>query len=766
MQKQEILDLLDRECKQAFEGAKRLAWTSGGIVTPAHVLSALLDTQACAQPRSDEFEAALNSLLAAARSRILAEQPISLSGVTVPRETQELIERAGVLARSEGRRATPVDLLNSVLASDAVKNEFNGEVQEFHRALRESQVGASRLQSLGGALSEFCDEVTGCSRGVSPICFVGRGREVTAILETLCRKLKSNPLLIGRPGVGKTAIVRAVARTLAEGDVPARLRGKRILEVSRLRLLADARLAGEIEERLKHLLAEASRAGDVILFFDEMHTLLGAGGPSGTGDVANLLKSALSRGEIVCIGATTLSEYYKYIAPDEAFARRFSTITIEEPSLMETRAILLGARAAFESYHGLIIDDDAIELILEFAARYLASRCFPDKGLDLLDKAAAKASLAQSGRLTHRQIAESLSELTGLPFDTMDEDPAVRFDKLEGFLNASVPGQPDASREIARLVKIAKLRLELRPERPDGVFLFVGAEEDAKPEMASALAEFLYGSRGKMFEFDMSQFTQEWSMSRLIGAEPGYVGYADRAGVLSKIVEENPHSVLFFQSMDLAHRAVQEFLAQAFERGVFSDATGARIYLSNTSVVISLSQSDEGGKHSDIGFSPHPADGRAGRPETMRLVDPLRAAIDEVIEFKPPDREATKEIIALRLSSLRARIESERCVSLEMDPELPAYLAGRLSVEPKGLAGLDRLLQEVIVIPLTRVALHPHHRDVDERAAGSEPDEIHLGPSSPDTAGTRDQRGTFTPARTLVSVRIDAGAVKVMTRGE
>ena len=518
-------------------------------------------------------------------------------------------------------------------------------------------------------------------------------------------------------------MVIAVASRLCGGNVPKRLRGKRILEVSRLRLLADAKFAGETEERLKKLLEDVRRAGDVILFFDEIHTLLSAGGAGGTGDIANLLKSSLSKGEITCIGATTLAEYYKYIARDEALARRFSTITIEEPSREETGRILLEARSAFEAYHSVKIDDDIIELIVELAERYLQSRSFPDKAFDLLDKAAAKATLAGDDRLNREFVTETLAETTGLPLEMMEEDPAERLDRLEDFLNSAVPGQQRAARDIARLVRIAKLGLEIRPEQPDGVFLFVGPDGVGKHEMAIALAKFLYGSGRKMIEFDMSQFTEAWSISRLIGAEPGYVGYGDRSGLLSKAAEDNPHSVLYFRNIDLAHAIVQQFLGEAFEQGRFTDATGARISLSNTTVVMSLSQMGETIKHTHMGFV-HESDsddrrltGDLKRTGSLRLRErgsgfgineSLAATLDEVIEFQVLDPAATERIISERLSELSARLKNSQPVVISMAPQLASFFAKQLASERKSLAQLERLLQETIIIPFT-------HLDLDAR---------------------------------------------------
>ncbi len=579
------------------------------------------------------------------------------------------------------------------------------------------------MRALTGALNDYCCDLAEDSRESSSHPFVGRKREITAVLETLCRKLKSNPLLIGKPGVGKTALVTAVASRLWDGDVPQRLRGKRILEVSRLRLLADAKFAGETEERLKTLLEDVRRAGDVILFFDEIHTLLSAGGAGGTGDIANLLKSSLSKGEITCIGATTIAEYYKYIARDEALARRFSTITIDEPSPEETRGILLETRSAFESYHGLKIDDEIIALIVELADRYLQSRSFPDKALDLLDKAAAKATIAGHPDLTRECVTETLSETTGLPLEMMDEDAGDRLERLEDLLNATVPGQQRAARDVARVVRIAKLGLEIRPEQPDGVFLFVGLEGVGKHEMATELAKFLYGSSQKMIEFDMSQFTEAWSISRLIGAEPGYVGYGDRSGLLSKAAQDNPHSVLYFRNIDLAHTVVQQFLGEAFEQGRFTDATGSRISLSNTTVVMSLSQINETTKHPRMGFVHN------GESDDRRLTGDLRktgslnlrergsgfgineslaAQIDEVIEFQVLDRTATVRIIAERLDALSARLTSSQPVVINMRPELASFFADRLASERKSLAQLERLLQETIIIPFTHLRLDRH----------------------------------------------------------
>ena len=749
MQREQLLSFLDQQALDTFEAAKRLALSRGGILSPLHILVAVIESQYGSVSVDSE------RLLTTAREALAARYSGAAESITVSKETQSIIVEAARLAEQEGHdRASNSHLLRSAINSETVKNALGEEACLKLNALSSSGEGEletngdhstsptatsvvsalPEARALTGVLSEYCADLAEESRESSSHPFVGREREITAVLETLCRKLKSNPLLIGKPGVGKTALVTAVAARLCGGDVPKRLRGKRILEVSRLRLLADAKFAGDTEERLKRLLQEVRSSGDIILFFDEIHTLLGAGGAAGTGDIANLLKSSLSKGEITCIGATTLAEYYKYIARDEALARRFSTITIEEPTADEARRILLQTRETFESYHGVKIDDDTIALIVELADRYLQSRSFPDKAFDLLDKAAAKATLAGHDKLTRECVTETLSETTGLPLDMMEEDPAKRLERLEDFLNSVVPGQQRASRDVARVVRIAKLGLEIRPEQPDGVFLFVGPEGVGKHEMAMALAKFLYGSTQKMIEFDMSQFTEPWSISRLIGAEPGYVGYSDRSGLLSKAAEDNPHSVLYFRNIDLAHAVVQQFLGEAFEQGRFTDASGARISLSNTTVVMSLSQISESSKHLHMGFAPVPESEERRLTGDLRrtgslhirergagfgINESLAATIDEVIEFQVLDREATLRIIAERLDALKARLISTQTVMINIDPQLVSLFADQLISERKSLAQLERILQETIIIPFTQLHL-------DRHSSGSRPEVLIL----------------------------------------
>ncbi|PYP87073.1 MAG: hypothetical protein DMF61_10500 [Blastocatellia bacterium AA13] len=711
--KEELLNLLGSDALDVFNAARRLAYMRGGVVSPLHLVNAGLEfllTLSSKRPQELQTEA-FRRLFTTINSKLAQIYPSSPEAILVPRETQDLIADASRLARSSGQRLASAAHLFSA-AFDAVERslpqadlplaELNDIAMQWINASGD-RADTGSITSVSGplrsaAIEAFCKEVVPARRETYSHQIVGREREITALVEILCRKLKSNPLLIGRPGVGKTVLVTALADTISKGLVPERLKDKRIVEVSRINLLAEAKYSGEVEDRLKRLFDDVSRAGNIILFFDELHTLFGAGGPAGTGDVANLIKSALSSGEITCIGATTLAEYFKYVARDEALARRFTTISVQEPSAKETARILIETRDSFESFHRVTISDDVVLQVVETAGRYLHSRAFPDKAFDLLDRVLVKSALSGLRSVNREVIDRTVSEMTGLPLEILDSNPAERLDGLEAFLEAAVPGQNQAAREITRVIRIAKLGLDVHPERPDGVFLFIGPEGVGKVEMAAALASYLFGSSEKMIEFDMSQFSESSSLSRLIGAEPGYVGYGDRSGLLSRALQDHPHSLLLLKNIDLANVTVQQFLADAFERGSFTDACGSDLSLSNATVIMTISS--VGGNHPQIGFL---ASSNNHAALSGRIIEPLSARVDEAIEFCPLDQDAIYRTISLRLERLRVRLEAAQCVTVSMHADLIPALAERLKRETNCLAGLDRLLQDLIILPFSRL---------------------------------------------------------------
>ncbi len=730
---------MNRDAREVFNSARRLAHARGGVVSPLHLFRAALENLLTGGPEveADACVEGPRLLLRTIQASLTESHPEPSESILVPRETQDVIARASRLAREEGLllaapehlllscledvgRALPLDVSQAAVIEGFAKRRLSSSKPCVSASGSEiGPVVHPPRPLIPGAMEQFCSEVSGEQPSGRPHRIVGRDREITALVETLCRKLKNNPLLIGKPGVGKTALVTALAEKISNGSAPARLRGKRIMEVSRINLLAESKYAGDIEERLKRLFEEVRGAGNVILFFDELHTLFGAGGPAGTGDVANLLKSSLSEGGVTCIGATTLAEYFKYVARDEALARRFTTITVDEPSAQETTRILIETRGSFESFHGVRIDEQTVAHLVEAAGSYLHARHFPDKAFDLLDKVLVKSSLSGLDRVSRGVIDKTVSEMTRLPLEILESNLTERLEGLEAFLDAEVPGQSQAAHDIARVIRITKLRLDVNPERPDGVLLFSGPEGAGKREMAAALAAYLFGSPDKMVEFDLSQFSERSSVSRLIGAEPGYIGYGDRSGLLSRAVEDHPHAVLLFQNIDLADAVIQQFLADAFLRGGFTDASGSEISLSNETVIMTISRMNEN-KAAGIGFLTQTRNSHEG-PD--RLIEPLAALVDEAVEFRPLNQLAMERVVQLRLEKLRKRMEDAQPVKVAIDPGLHKLLAERLKAENKTLAALDRLLQDLIILPFSRLRIDPpdgSHERINIGLGGSE----------------------------------------------
>ena len=380
-------------------------------------------------------------------------------------------------------------------------------------------------------LDRYSRDLTRLAREGSLHPIIGRDREIAATIEILCRTIKRNPILVGEPGVGKTALAEGLAQHIIDGTVPPLLRGQRLVELSISSLVEGASQVGEFEKRLQHLVAEVQAAGDVILFIDEAHALMGAGGAYGLQDAATILKPALARGDIVCIGSTTTHEYRKYIEKDGALARRFQPVRIQEPERESVLRILGMLKSRFEGHFGIVIPQDLIGETYDLAKNYLKNRYFPDKAIDLLERAASRAMLSDKDdtTLTVDTMLSVLSDMTGIPLEKLDQGEMERYLRMEEVLRTRVIGQDQAIGSVAGLVRLTKRRLDLDPKRPDGVFLFVGPAGVGKTELAKALTEFLFGDEDRLIRLDMSEYSSEYAISRLIGSPPGYVGY-DQAG--------------------------------------------------------------------------------------------------------------------------------------------------------------------------------------------------------------------------------------------
>ncbi len=504
---------------------------------------------------------------------------------------------------------------------------------------------APRDKKSGKTMEEFTRDLTAAAREGKLDPVIGRSEEIQRVVQILSRRTKNNPVLIGEPGVGKTAIAEGLAERIVSADVPEELLDKRILSLDLSGMVAGTKYRGEFEERIKNTLEEVKKAGNVILFIDELHTIVGAGSAEGAVDAANILKPALSRGEIRVIGATTLNEYRKYIEKDAALERRFQPVTVGEPSREASVQILMGLKDRYEQHHHLTITDEAVKAAVELSARYINDRYLPDKAIDLMDEAASRVRLEaeamspdlksleekittlhreksqaiaaqdyekaaqlrdieknyqeqvdierenwrkqrqQSGRaVTADDIASVVSGWTGIPVTRLTEDEGQRLLHLEDTLHQRVVGQDEAVAAVARAIRRGRVGLK-DPKRPIGSFLFLGPTGVGKTELCKALAEAMFGDENAMIRIDMSEYMERHTVSRLVGSPPGYVGH-EEGGQLTEKVRRKPYSVVLFDEIEKAHEDVWNILLQILEDGVVTDSQGRRVDFKNTVIVM------------------------------------------------------------------------------------------------------------------------------------------------------------------------------------
>lgn len=577
------------------------------------------------------------------------------------------------------------------------------------------------------------DLVSAAKRGMlDPV--IGREAETERLIGILSRRQKNNPCLVGEPGVGKTAVVEGLALRLAEGNVPLLLRGKTIVSLDLGSMIAGAKYRGEFEERLKNAMAEAVAHPEIILFIDEIHTIVGAGAAEGAVDAANIMKPALSRGQIQVVGATTMTEYRRHIEKDAALARRFQPLTVEEPTEEETLAILKGLRARYERHHGLRLTDEALHAAIRLSRRYLPDRFLPDKALDLIDEAAARMHMRaeEQPRLLHEleermtaaaaekeaciraqnfegaaaardrekglraeyeekkeawekktphpgigeaEIAATLTAWTGIPVENICEEESSRLARLESELSHRVIGQEEAVSRLSAAVRRSRLGLR-DPKRPIGSFLFLGPTGVGKTALSLALSEVLFGERQALFRIDMSEYMEKHSVSRLIGAPPGYVGY-EAGGVLTEAIRRRPYSVLLFDEIEKAHPDVLNILLQILEDGSLTDSQGKRADFSNAVIIMT---SNVGARDTHrLGFGEETdAAGRARLHEGLHgyFRPELLNRIDDILPFRPLDREACQRIVRLLLEESRTRAAAAG-IALEYDESAVALIAKR-----------------------------------------------------------------------------------------
>ena len=564
---------------------------------------------------------------------------------------------------------------------------------------------------------------------------IGRQEEIETVLRILSRKHKNNPALIGEPGVGKTAIVEGVAQYIAAGLVPEPLKDKRLMSLDMASVLAGTKYRGEFEERIRDILNEVRRAKNVILFIDEMHTIVGAGAAEGAIDGANLLKPALGRGEIQIIGATTLREYRKFIEKDGALERRFRCVQVREPTPRETAEILRGLRPGLEAHHGIPISEEAIFAAVEFSCRYLSDKFLPDKAVDLLDEGAACACLRSGGiwrkRELHRvpekgdyslaaairrrlgmgasgerivtqaDVAAAVADRTGIPVGALSVTEKERLRTLEQTLSRRVVGQEEAVGRICQAVRRGRSGIA-EGKRPVASMLFLGPTGVGKTELCKALAEGVYGSESAMIRVDMSEYMEKHSLSRLMGAPPGYVGH-EEGGELSERVRRRPYSLILLDELEKAHRDVCGILLQIMDDGILTDSMGRKVDFRNTLLVMTSNLGSGERNRGSLGFGEGKEEPGL-RALRERFPPEFLGRIDCVASFRPLGAEALEKIAALELNKLKQRTR-EQGLSLILDPGLCSWIAGQACNDPRGAREIRRLIRWEIEAPLASILM-------------------------------------------------------------
>ncbi|HTR93670.1 MAG TPA: ATP-dependent Clp protease ATP-binding subunit [Trebonia sp.] len=708
-----------------------------------------------------------DAMAAAIESRSRHGQPRDELPTLTPAAKRALLDARQISRAFGSSYIGPEHLLfalavNPDSAADRVLRDFHVSPE----ALRDAAIGgghgggaAASPPSSTPTVDQFGADLTALAREgrIDPV--VGRDQEIEQTVEVLSRRTKNNPVLIGEPGVGKTAIVEGIAQRIIDGDVPDTLRDKRLMQIDLGGLVAGTRYRGDFEERLKKVIDEIrAHSDELIVFIDELHTVVGAGGAEGAMDAANMLKPPLARGELHVIGATTISEYRKDIEKDAALERRFQPILVPEPSVSDTIEILRGLRDRYEAHHQIRFTDEALVAAAELSSRYITDRFLPDKAIDLIDQAGARVRLRTKtpprdrreaerrlGEL-HREkdeavaaedyaraaelrdqiaglsqqagapggktgeegekavpevgpsdIAEIVSRSTGIPVTQLTQEEKDRLLKLEQHLHQRVIGQDDAVAAVAEAVRRSRAGLG-DPHRPIGSFLFLGPTGVGKTELARALAEALFGSEGRMIRIDMSEFQERHTVSRLTGAPPGYVGY-EEAGQLTEAVRRTPYAVLLLDEIEKAHQDVFNILLQVLDDGRLTDGQGRTVDFKNTVVIMTSNLGSELIGRRRLGFE----GGTEGRETQERIMGLLRESfrpeflnrIDDIIIFRQLDETQLRQITRLLLQETTRRLHAQ-AITIQFTDEAVDWLARRGFQPEFGARPLRRTIQREV----------------------------------------------------------------------
>ncbi len=657
--------------------------------------------------------------------------------------------------------------------------DFNKTKREVLNLIEGSSAGAatksgstksdSGEKSKTPALDTFGRDLTQLAREGKLDPVIGREDEVERILQILCRRTKNNPILLGEPGVGKTAIVEGLAQRIVSEDIPELLQDKRLLSLDLAAIVAGTKYRGQFEERLKAIMQEIRRNRDVLIFIDELHTLVGAGAAEGAIDASNMLKPALSRGEIQCIGATTLEEYRKYIEKDGALERRFQSIIINQPTSDQTVQILKGLRPRYESHHNVIISDEALESSVSLSERYVTDRFLPDKAIDVIDEAGSRARLMANVKppmirelekeindleeelreLKHQQEFEKCKELkekrdskkeekdklleewteqknketmktissddvayivskwTGIPIVRLEEEESKKLIRMEDELGGRVISQKEAIESVSKAIRRSRSGLK-DPARPAGCFLFLGPTGVGKTELAKSLAEFLFGEEDALVRIDMSEYMEKYSVSRLMGAPPGYVGY-EEGGQLTEKVRQRPYSVVLLDEIEKAHPDVFSLLLQVFDDGRLTDSWGHVVNFRNTVLILTSNVGTKRLKQAkSMGFGVDEDPGSDYRSMKDKVMTDVKKVfnpefinrLDEIIVFHPLTQEDIFQILDIMMLRVNKRLE-EKNITLVLSDSVKEKLSEEGYDPEYGARPLRRVIQRHIEDPLS-----------------------------------------------------------------
>jgi len=690
-------------------------------------------------------------------------------------DARHIMEKAREEARRMGDEKIGTDhlLLGMILTPDSsafrILSRHGVTPEKVYESIKRVRAKGSSEEENVEALVRFTTDLTQLAREGKLMPVIDRDKEIKRLMQILSRKIKNNPVIVGDPGVGKTAIVEGLAQKIVSGDVPAFLKNVKILRLDMGRLIAGTRFRGDFEERLKKLIDEAkARRGEIILFIDEVHTVVGAGAAEGALDAANILKPELASGSLQIIGATTVEEYRKYIEKDKALERRFQPIFVKEPSIEETIEILRGLKKTFEEHHGVKITDDAIEAAAKLSERYITERFLPDKAIDLIDEAAAKVRLEttyppkemqetetkikeledkinehvvkgeyekaaqlkmelqslkekyeemrkdleeKEKLVDENEIAKVVEQWTGIPVSKIMESEREKLLKLEELIHQRIVDQEEAVKIVAKTIRKARVGIK-DPKRPIGVFLFLGPTGVGKTELAKALAEVLFGSEEALIRIDMSEYMERHSVSRLIGSPPGYVGY-EEGGQLTEAVRRRPYSVILLDEVEKANFEVFNVLLQVFDDGRLTDGKGNTVDFKNTIIIMTsniasdtiLRSIERGESFEKIETMVKEELKKFFRPEFINR-------IDSIVIFKPLSMEHVKKIVDIMIKRLEERLK-DRKIELELSERAKEYLA-RKGYDPAfGARPLRRIIEKEIETPLAMKIISGEIKDND-----------------------------------------------------